>query len=301
MSSEAPEPPQLFDRALIRARSERFADVAPQFLHDYALAGLTEKLQDIKRQFPEVCIVGGGPGARDAILKSGQVLSVIEAETSLARLSGPGKGSFIIDEELLPLAPRRAECIVSMLGLHLVNDLPGTLIQFERALRSDGLFIGAMLGGGSLQELREVFLQAESEVTGGASPRVAPFADVRDLGSLLQRAGLALPVVDTETVTVRYAHMLDLIKDLRHMGWANPLTGRSRRFLPKSVLVRAGELYAEQFSDPDGRVRATFVLTWLTGWSPHDSQQKPARRGSANVSLASVLGSPEEGPDDRSD
>lgn len=292
------EPLALFDRDLIRARRRRFAADAPRFLIDYALDGLAEKLQDIKREFPEIYIIGETAGVRPWMHGAGLTGRLVLGGTSDAAEQGYPVPDFIVDEELLPLAPRRAECLVSLLGLHLVNDLPGALVQIERALKADGLFIGVMLGAGSLQELREAFLEAESEISGGAAARVAPFADIRDLGSLLQRAGFALPVVDTETLTVRYDHMLGLIQDLRHMGWANPLSERPRAFLPRSVLMRAGEIYGKRFSDPDGRVRATFTLTWITGWSPHESQQKPAPRGSANVSLAEVLGSPLADPED---
>jgi len=174
-----------------------------------------------------------------------------------------------------------------------VNDLPGALIQIRRALKPDGLFVGCLLGGATLTELRTAFMQAESEIEGGASPRVAPFADVRDLGSLMQRAGFALPVTDSESVTVRYDDPFALMRDLRGMGLTNALVARRRAPLKRAVLMRAAQVYAERFADPDGRLRATFEYIWLSGWSPHESQQKPLRPGSAKMRLADALGTTE--------
>ena len=177
----------------------------------------------------------------------------------------------------------------------LFRSLPGALFQIWQALRPDGLFIGCLLGGRTLQELREVLLAAEAETTGGVSPRVAPFADLRDMGSLLQRAGFALPVVDSELVTVRYRDLFGLLRDLRAMGWANALTDRRKAPLRRDTLMRAAALYAERFADPDSRLRATFEIVWLSGWAPHESQQKPLRPGSAKARLADALGVPEIG------
>jgi hypothetical protein len=176
-----------------------------------------------------------------------------------------------------------------LLSLQDENDIPGMLVQIRRALKPDRLFLGAMAGAGTLAELRESLLAAEAELTGGASPRVLPFADVRDVGALLQRAGFALPVADVETVTVRYATMFDLIADLRAMGAANTLTGRSRKPATRALFARAAELYAERFADPDGRIRATFSFIWMSGWAPDASQRKPLRPGSADISLARFL------------
>ena len=171
------------------------------------------------------------------------------------------------------------DLVVSALALQFVNDLPGTLIQIRRALKPDGLFLAAMIGGDSLAELREAFAQAEAEVEGGVSPRVAPFADLRDLGALLQRAGFALPVTDVDRVTVRYASPLALMHDLRRMGAGNALSERRRTPLRRATLRRVLEIYAERFADPDGRIRATFEIVWLSGWAPHESQQQPLRAG----------------------
>ncbi|WP_289052511.1 methyltransferase domain-containing protein, partial [uncultured Methylobacterium sp.] len=187
---------------------------------------------------------------------------------------------------------RSFDLAVSLLALQHANDLPGALVQIRRALRPDGLFVGCLLGGRTLTELRQVLTQAESEVEGGASPRVAPFAEVRDVGGLLQRAGFALPVADVETVTVRYGDPFGLMRDLRAMGLTNALRER-RGGLRRETLMRAAALYAERFADPDGRLRATFEMIWLSGWVPHESQQKPLRPGSAQARLADALGTVE--------
>ena len=189
----------------------------------------------------------------------------------------------------VPLDPASIDIAVSLLSLQDENDIPGMLIQIRRALKPDGLFLGAMAGAGTLAELRESLLAAEAELSGGASPRVLPFADVREVGALLQRAGFALPVTDVETVTVRYATMFDLMADLRAMGATNPLSGRSRRPATREFFARAAQIYAERFSDPDGRIRATFSFIWMSGWAPDASQQKPLKPGSAEVSLARIL------------
>ena len=181
------------------------------------------------------------------------------------------------------------ELAVSLLAFQEINDLPGLLLQFRRALKPDGLFLGAMAGGETLKELRESLLVAETELYGGAAPRIAPFTDVRDAGALLQRAGFALPVADVETLTVRYSDMFALMADLRAMGATNVLLDRSRRPAGRRLFARAAELYAERFSDADGRIRATFSIIWLSGWAPHGSQQKPLKPGSAQVSLTKIL------------
>jgi hypothetical protein len=179
-----------------------------------------------------------------------------------------------------------------------VNDLPGALVQIRRALRPDGLFMACLVGGQSLNELRAALAAAEEEILEGVSPRVAPFVDLRDLGGLLQRAGFALPVTDVDTVTVRYDHLFALAHDLRSMGATNALALRDKRGLRRTVLLRAAEIYAERFSDADGRVRATFDLVWLSGWAPHESQQKPLKPGSAKMRLADALKTSEQKLDD---
>jgi SAM-dependent methyltransferase len=202
------------------------------------------------------------------------------------------------DEECAPLAPACFDLAVSALALQHANDLPGVLVQIRQALKPDGLFLGCLLGGRSLNELRTALAAAETELCGGVSPRVAPFADVRDIGGLLQRAGFALPVADSEPLTVRYANMFGLMADLRAMGASNALETRLRKPTPRALFFRAAQIYAERFADPDGRVRATFELIFASGWAPHESQQKPLAPGSARMRLADALRPPTLKPED---
>ena len=212
----------------------------------------------------------------------------MEASAALLALCPPPKVQ--ADEELLPFRDGAFDLIVSALSLQFVNDLPGALVQIRRALRPDGLFLGAVLGGLTLSELREAFMQAELELDGGASPRIAPMADIRDFGGLLQRAGFALPVADADSVTVTYDSPLALMLDLRAMGAGNVLTERRKRPLRRATLYRAVEIYADRFSAGGGRVKASFEIIHLAGWSPHESQQKPLKPGSAAARLADALG-----------
>jgi SAM-dependent methyltransferase len=222
---------------------------------------------------------------------------VVSMDLSARMASRAGGLAVAADEEWLPFAPESFDLVVANLSLHWVNDLPGALVQIRRALKPDGLFVGALLGGATLTELRQAFTQAEAELEGGVSPRVAPFADVRDLGGLLQRAGFALPVADSETLRVRYGDPFGLMRDLRQMGLANALLDRRRSPLRRATLLRAAQVYAERFADPDGRLPATFEIVWLSGWVPHESQRKPLRPGSATVRLADALGVKEGTPD----
>jgi SAM-dependent methyltransferase len=199
----------------------------------------------------------------------------------------------IADAEALPFRDGTLDLVISLLALQFVNDLPGTLVQIRRALKPDGLFLAALFGGDTITELRQAFAAAEAEMEGGMSPRIAPFADLRDLGGLLQRAGFALPVTDVDRVVVRYETPLALMHDLRRMGATNPLVERRRTPLRRATLMRMAEIYAERFADADGRVRATFEIIWLSGWAPHESQQQPLAPGSAKVRLADALGSRE--------
>jgi len=226
-------------------------------------------------------------GSATALRASGKVDEVLRVEADASFLEG-GEG-MIAEPGHFPLPPESVDLVASVLSLQEENDIPGLLVQIRRALKPDGLFLGAMAGAGTLAELRESLLAAETELTGGASPRVAPFTDVRDAGALLQRAGFALPVADIEPVTARYDTMFHLMADLRAMGAANALVARSRKPVGRAFFARAAQIYAERFSDPDGRVRATFSLVWLSGWSPHASQQKPLKPGTAAVSLRDVL------------
>jgi SAM-dependent methyltransferase len=284
------EGPLVFDRDLVRRRQARaVAGGYPDFLLARASEDLDERLAAVLRRFTLAADLGTPLPVAAPVLRAKAEALWRMAETEGAR------GDVVGDLERLPLAAASIDLAASLLALHGVNDLPGALIQIRRALRPDGLFIGCLLGGRTLQELREVLLAAEAETTGGVSPRVAPFADLRDMGSLLQRAGFALPVVDSELVTVRYRDLFGLLRDLRAMGWANALTDRRKAPLRRDTLMRAAALYAERFADPDSRLRATFEIVWLSGWAPHESQQKPLRPGSAKARLADALGVPEIG------
>ncbi|MEW6450266.1 MAG: methyltransferase domain-containing protein [Pseudomonadota bacterium] len=266
--------PLIFDRKLLRARRARAAQLGPAtFLLDRVAEDVTDRLSTVLRTFETAADVATPGDALRRALK-GRVGSFVDAVT---------------DDEALPFREGSLDLVVSGLGLQFVNDLPGTLIQIRRALKPDGLFIAALIGGDSLMELREAFGAAESEVEGGVSPRVAPFADLRDLGALLQRAGFALPVTDVDRVTVRYSDPLALMHDLRRMAATNAMIERRRTPLKRATLKRMFEIYAERFADADGRVRATFEIIWLSGWVPHESQQKPLQPGSAKTRLADAL------------
>jgi SAM-dependent methyltransferase len=285
------DPQEIIDTRLLIARKRRAAGRAvpgADFLMRRAADELGERLATVSRRFPNAaalfCLT---PAARDAVLASGKADEAVRVEADAAMLAGePG---VVAAPGHVPFEAASLDLAVSLLSLQDENDIPGMLVQIRRALKPDGLFLGAMAGAGTLAELRESLLAAEAELTGGASPRVLPFADVRDVGALLQRAGFALPVADVETVTVRYATMFDLIADLRAMGAANALTGRSRKPATRALFARAAELYAERFADPDGRIRATFSFIWMSGWAPDASQRKPLRPGSADISLARFL------------
>jgi len=201
--------------------------------------------------------------------------------------------SAIAGDEALPFREETFDLVTSVLSLHAVNDLPGTLVQIRRVLKPDGVFMAALFGGETLRELKLAFASAEADVSGGVSPRVAPFADVRDLGGLLQRAGFTLPVADVERTTVRYRDLSRLFADLRALGETNVLAGRSPRFMSRRLLAAVAREYAERFTDAEGRFLATFDIVFVTGWAPHESQQKPLRPGSATVRLADVLGTKE--------
>lgn len=277
----------LFDQALVRRRLARAAAAPATFLLDQACADLVERLGPVLRRFEAVVDFGtpGGRGAQ-ALLAAGRA----DHAVALTSIAGGTRNSrlavAVTDLETLPLAEASADLVVSVLALHTVDDLPGVLAQIRRALRPDGLFIACLAGAGTLRELRDAFLEAEA-ATGRASPRVAPFADVRALGGLLQRAGFALPVADVDSLTVRYADPIALMRDLRAMGATNALQARSRTPLRRDLLMAACAAYP---MDADGRIRASFELVWLTGWGPHDSQQKPLRPGSARMRLADALG-----------
>jgi len=282
----------IFDQALVeknRLRAIGSSAEPVDFLLKVAAEELSERLAVVERRFDEAAEIHGYSGlVATALARTGKIGRMTRIETDPG-FAVSGDTFLAAPLEQLPLAPASINLAVSPLSLHLTNDTPGVFVQIRRALRPDGLFLAAIPGGDTLQELRDVLLQTEIEMTGGASPRVIPFADIRDIGALLQRAGFALPVTDKETYTVRYDSIFPLMKDLRAMGMSNPLSARSRKPLTRAFFLRAAELYAERYSDPDGRIRATFSIIYLSGWAPHESQQKPLKPGSAKVRLADAL------------
>jgi SAM-dependent methyltransferase len=283
----------IFDRALLRQRRRRAMALGPAaFLLDRAAADLADRLAAVLRRF-ELAVDLGTPGdaVRVALARLGSVGKIVVADI----LPGPADAETFVaaDAEALPFGDATLDLVISALALQFVNDLPGVLVQIRRALKPDGLFLAALLGGETLTELRQSFADAESEIEGGISPRVAPFADLRDLGALLQRAGFALPVTDIDRVTVRYDSVFDLMHDLRRMGATNILLARRRTPLKRATLQRMAEIYARRFADDDGRIRATFEIVWLSGWAPHPDQQQPLKPGSAKARLADALGTRE--------
>ena len=293
-----PEPshsPLIFDRRLLRARRRRaVAAGAETFLLDRVAPDLAERLSAVLRRFDLVLDLGTpGDALRAALAGLPSVGTVISARAELPEMEGSATRSVVADEEVLPFGAAVFDLVVSGLSLQFVNDLPGTLVQIRRVLRPDGLFVAALAGGDTLTELRQSFAAAESEIEGGISPRVAPFADVRDLGALLQRAGFALPVTDVDRITVLYGSVFALMHDLRRMGASNALLDRRRVPLKRATLMRMAEIYAERFADADGRLRATFEIVWLLGWAPHPGQQQPLKPGSAQARLADALGTHE--------
>lgn len=297
--------PRIFDRVLHRRRLDRAAPGfgAADFLKRRVADDLVERLDGINRRFGVALDLGARDGTFGRALSespaAAKVDLLIQSDLSARMMANAGGARVVLDEERLPFAPASLNLIVSSLGLHWVNDLVGALIQMRLALAPDGLFIGPMLGGATLTELRRSLLAAETEISGGAGPRVSPFADAPDGGALLQRAGFALPVVDTETVTVRYDHPLKLLADVRAMGETSVLFDRPRSPLSRAVLDRACEIYQNDYGEADGRVPATFEILTLTGWAPHDGQQKPLRPGSATARLADALGVVERSAGDR--
>jgi len=284
---------RVIDKVLLRQRQVRAlgrSRPGAEFLLHAAVGELTERLAAVERRFTVGVAIGPRSDAlASAMLGSNRVERVFRIEP--AWHAGGSRADLIADDEALPLAPGSVDLIVSALGLQWANDLPGALIQARQALRPDGLFLAALAGGQTLTELRQALFEAETGVLGGASPRVIPMADVRDLGQLLQRAGFALPVADRDSLTVRYDSAFGLFADLRAMGASNPLVDRARNPAGRRLFARAAQAYEERFSDPEGRVRATFELIYLAGWAPDASQQQPARRGSAQVNLADFFGS----------
>jgi SAM-dependent methyltransferase len=283
--------PLIFDRKLVRDHRRRAASLGPAtFLLERVADDLADRLGAVLRHF-ELALDLGSPGeaVRAALMRSGAVGTIVATDT-VAPPRRPSSPFVIADEEALPFGDATFDLVISALALHVVNDLPGTLVQIRRALKPDGLFLAALYGGETLTELRQAFAAAESEIEGGVSPRVAPFGDLREFGALLQRAGLALPVADVDRVTVRYPDAFALMHDLRRMGATNALRDRRRAPLKRATLLRMAQIYAERFSGGDGRVRATFEIVWLSGWAPHPRQQQPLKPGSAQTRLADALG-----------
>ena len=277
MASNPNVAPILFDRALLRARQNRALRLAPAtFLLDRVAEDMEERLHAVLRDFSDVADVWT-PG--ELLRKPSR-----DRFKSVAQINPDQSG-----QEILSLQPESLDLVVSALAFQFVNDLPGVLAQIRRALRPDGLLLAAMTGGDTLTELRQSFAAAEAECEGGVSPRVAPFADLRDVGALLQRAGFALPVTDVDRVVVRYDSAFALMKDLRRMGATNILVERRRTPTRRATLARMAEVYGERFADADGRIRATFDVIWLSGWAPHESQQRPLKPGSAKAGLADAV------------
>ncbi len=286
----------IFDRKLLMARRARFASElgSADFLLRRATEDMMIRLQSVLRDFPIVLNLGSHHGVlSEALMADQRVGALVSTDLCEAVVAQCPEPRIVCDEEFLPFAEASLDLAVSALTLQHVNDLPGALIQIRRALKPDGLFLAAVLGGQTLHELRMSLARAEEEIDGGVSPRVAPFADVRDLGALLQRAGFALPVTDTDHVEVTYPTMFELMKDIRAMGASNVLTERLRRPLKRAVLLRAAEIYSQTASDPKGRIVATFEIIHMTGWAPDASQPKPLRPGTATTRLADALNTSE--------
>ncbi|MEM1401537.1 MAG: methyltransferase domain-containing protein [Pseudomonadota bacterium] len=290
----------VFDRRVVRHHRARSATMSDQpsaeFLFDQAATDMAERLVVINRRFQTALVSTARRGSMAKALREtgfdGRIFQADLCPSMLAQANSQATdgGAFVCDEEFLPFAPHTLDLILSPLSLHWLNDLPGALIQMQQALRPDGLFMGSLFGGQTLTELRHVLLEVEADLMGGASARISPIIDLRDAAGLLQRAGFNLPVADADVVEVTYESALDLLRDLRSMGETNALLRRSRRILPRAFWPTVVERYANRFAGLDGRIRATFEIFTLTGWHPHQDQQKPLRPGSATTRLADRLG-----------
>lgn len=294
------QPQTLFDLALINRRRDRWAKsaAAHDFLLQRTCEDLASRLQFINRQFANALILGAHHGVMGRALSRTDNVDWIISADSTERLIGECPAPKIVaNQEWMPIKAGSMDLIVSPLTLQFANDLPGTLVQIQRALKKDGLLLAAMLGGETLHELRYAWLQAESEIAGGAAPRVAPFADIRDLGALLQRAGFALPVVDSERLTVTYATPQALMQEIKAMAASNPLADRSSKPVTRRLLTRACEIYQDNYADPaTGRIPATIEILTLSAWAPDASQPKPLKPGSAKMRLADALGAQKPDP-----
>ena len=288
-------PPALFDRELRQRRLHRAARTLKNanFLRRRAAEDAADRLLTIVRHFRSAVEVGSCDDSfLSAVRQAGadERLGLIIRAAPNAALAAERPGQVIVaDDEALPFAPASLDLVVSLLSLHWTNDLVGALVQIRRSLKPDGLFLGALLGGATLTELRQALMEAEAELTGGASPRVSPFAGLPDAGALMQRAGFALPVVDGDRLTLTYADPFALMHELRGLGESNAVKERQRGATRRAVIARAAALYHERFADTDGRIPATFDVVYLTGWAPHESQQQPLKPGSAQSRLADAL------------
>lgn len=292
-----PDPLLVFDRDVLRLRRDRAARRWDRqaFLKREIADRLAERLADVRRTFPLTLDLGcHGDEIANALASSKTVETLIRSDLSFGFARRVRGRALVADEEALPFAPASFDLVLSAMSLHWVNDLPGALIQIGRILKPDGLFLGAMLGGSTLWQLRQALAAAESEIEGGLSPRVSPFADLRDAAGLLQRAGLALPVADSETIDVEYEDALSLMRELGAMGEGNLVRERRHGLARRATLLRAAEIYAERFAAPSGRIAASFEVLFLHGWAPHASQPKPLKPGSAARRLADALGSVEQ-------
>lgn len=284
----APLSPAIFDRAALRARRNRAAVMQGEydFLHTWAMKEMAARLSMVRRAFPRALQIGGRATLPDAAAAGIDTLITFDmAENNLRGKNAGVHG----DEEFLPFANGSLDLVLGLMTLQGVNDLPGTLVQIRRALKEDGLFMAAMMGGETLWQLRDALARAEVDITGGASPRVFPFADKQQMGALMQRAGFALPVVDSDLLTVTYDHIFRLMEDLRGMGETAAMAERPRGLASRALFARAGDIYRDLYSGADGKIEATFEIIFLSGWAPHEGQQKPLRPGSADHRLADVL------------
>jgi hypothetical protein len=277
--------PQVFDRALIARHLERRPAGHDDFVTRLVLADLDERLSPVTRSFEQALIMA--PDARGLPTGGRSANGAFTFERAATVLAAPGVP--FVDPEALDLPRRGYDLIVSIFDLDVVDDVPGFLARARAHLREDGLFLAAAIGGDSLTELREAFLSADAEIGGGAFLRVAPFIPLSESAGLLQRAGLALPVSDVETHVVRYETPLALMRELKALGASNPLADRPHKMATRSLIGAVSAAYERLAQDPDGRVRATLEIIWMSGWAPHESQQKPLKPGSAEISLAKVL------------
>ncbi|MBL8905246.1 MAG: methyltransferase domain-containing protein [Rhizobiales bacterium] len=279
-------PPLLFDRRAARQFRRRALSAGfPDFLNDVIGAEMADRLSEILRDFATVLIHRARPGSLVGKLRQARPAS----RFIISDVVSNADAELVIDEEALPFAPQSLDCIIWIMGLEQLNDIPGALIQIRRALRPDGVFLAAALAGDSLMELRYSFIAAESEMAGGVSPRISPFVDIREWGVLLQRAGFALTVADADRLTLRYADALALMRELKALGLSNPLVSRRRSLSRRDLIARVAAHYAERYADADDRIRATIEIVYLTGWAPHESQQQPLKPGSARQRLADAL------------